>query len=280
MTDIDFEELDKAVSSVINDNYGDNPEPKSAPEENKTANRPIPQLNNPRRRGGRFMDVVHPSSDMRSTNLKPVSEPKDEKIDVDTSKLTPEEDNKSSFNMPDPIDIHEQKILNENDKFDDNLDKPNKELEGSQKSDSPFIADAKVEKRPLGAFSVEAEPQEIVEPEVKQDKVLEQDQSVLKDDSLPAELQKDVLSIEGDSTTKTQATQQEQIVTPVLHIDNRQSSIAKEKTPTPVYDTKDYHAALMHAPKKKSGWLTVVWIVLVIALGALSGFSLYWFILK
>lgn len=283
MTDIDFEELDKAVNSVINDSYGDTSAPKDIQPEpieqkenqeseeikesetKKIVERPLPQLSSPRRFKGRFMDVVHPSSDMRSNTPRTVSVEK-AKEEEEEIKPSPEynEPKKNDFgNMPDPIDVHEQKNQEE-EKIED------------KSVESPFIADAKVEKRPLGAFS--QSNFETTEPKDQVNKVEEKTENLIKDESLPAELQKDVLSIEGDSTT--QASSVNQSVTPVVSFNQHVKNTNNDKIPAPVYDTKEYHGALMHAPKKKSGWLTVVWIVLVIALGALAGFSVYWFILK
>ncbi len=69
MKDIDFDELDRAVNSVLSSDEpvavapesAEEPAPE-APVESSTSTLPSPAE---RRRKGRFMDVVHPSSDMR-----------------------------------------------------------------------------------------------------------------------------------------------------------------------------------------------------------------------
>ncbi|MNL44290.1 hypothetical protein D3C87_1668540 [compost metagenome] len=44
-----------------------------------------------------------------------------------------------------------------------------------------------------------------------------------------------------------------------------------------IYDTDSYHKPLTHPAKKKSGWLWVLWIVLLLALGAGGAAALYYF---
>lgn len=44
-----------------------------------------------------------------------------------------------------------------------------------------------------------------------------------------------------------------------------------------IYDTDTYHdQPLAHPKKKKSGWLWVFWIILILAIGAAGGAALYW----
>ena len=44
-----------------------------------------------------------------------------------------------------------------------------------------------------------------------------------------------------------------------------------------IYDTDTYHKPLAHPAKKKSGWLWVLWIILLLALGAGGAAALYYF---
>jgi hypothetical protein len=48
-----------------------------------------------------------------------------------------------------------------------------------------------------------------------------------------------------------------------------------EKESGAIYDTSTYHQPLMHPAKKKSGWLWVLWIVLILIVGAGAGVALY-----
>jgi len=48
-----------------------------------------------------------------------------------------------------------------------------------------------------------------------------------------------------------------------------------EKESGAIYDTDTYHQPLAHPAKKKSGWLWVLWIVLILIVGAGAGVALY-----
>nr|HMM62403.1 hypothetical protein [Candidatus Saccharibacteria bacterium] len=154
-------------------------------------------------------------------------------------------------------------------------------------SNSPFLPDAKVEKRPLGAFSSEHSNE--TPTTTPEDKKPVDDQPLGPvghdevDTPLPAELQDNVLSIEADSTTPATLdtpTRDEEPVGP--------TSITQQYTATPstnkekpgeIYDTKAYHKALKTPPKKKSSWWLVVWIVLLLVVGTGAGAAIYYFVL-
>jgi hypothetical protein len=55
----------------------------------------------------------------------------------------------------------------------------------------------------------------------------------------------------------------------------RESPDTGDKENAAIYDTEAYHQPLAHPAKKKSGWLWVLWIVLILALGAGGGAALY-----
>lgn len=46
-----------------------------------------------------------------------------------------------------------------------------------------------------------------------------------------------------------------------------------------IYDTKDYHKALMHPANKKPSWMWIVWIVILLVFGAGAGAAVYFFVL-
>jgi hypothetical protein len=48
-----------------------------------------------------------------------------------------------------------------------------------------------------------------------------------------------------------------------------------DKDNVPIYDTDTYHQPLSHPAKKKSGWMWVIWIVLILLVGAGGGAALY-----
>jgi|GEM_PF-1258529 len=311
MTEIDFEELDRAVSSVMIPEEDNNDEVKpldtvkeqntSVPvvvtkkvsEEKESTEKPAEVNKKPifaprqmTRPSGRFMDVVHPSSDMRQ---KPASKDSQPSLEI--------EEKPKHLNMPDPLDIEDKA------------------------GDSPFLADAKVEKRPLGAFSeVKAQPFEMnekdkskysdllsgkkIDDEPKKEVEVEQKTEEIKEEApnlteepkleltdeepyeakvegrnthLPLELQKDILSVESDPTTsKNNINNAKSSKSPVAlgdpYIHDSTPEITpqyKEKPSTSdqssgsIYDTKEYHAALLHPTKSKNGWMTIVWVILI-----------------
>jgi hypothetical protein len=192
MTDLDFDEIDKAVSSATvgrkqEEAIGPDAPKDTQPEPKATESTPTPQPTIAgRRSSGQFMDVVHPSSNMRKSIPTIPERPSVNKADdalmkptvVTTDSLTspatqpPESvDSEPGNKWPDPIEIGEPKKVQIEKKDDekagadeeDDIDKITKEIteELGQKPfdppeslpESPFIAGTKVEKRPLGAFS-------------------------------------------------------------------------------------------------------------------------------
>ena len=296
MSDIDFDELDRAVNSLISnapspETSSPVAEPVLAPTQEPSVAEPIvisqpvlapapiaapaapaggqPTINASlagQRSSGRFMDVIHPSADMRSNPAAP---------NVQRPNLTPmtptmsmqsvapaAQNNMVSFEEPKPLE-------------------------------SPFIAGAKVEKRPLGAFSGQAEPApvelspsgEVIEKPVDAPEPPTNEEGFSS--VLPEELQSDLLKIEsGNVATPEVVTEPEK---PAFEKDpNTPASIVqqyKEKESKPevrpgsIYDTSVYHKAPSVDGKKKSGWLWVLWIVLLLAVGVGAGAVTYFFVL-
>lgn len=202
-----------------------------------------------RRNSGRFMDVMHPSSDMRTTLVMPdrisrqgnslsplsqsnVTEQKHEPVsialpqpepvellDIATEpepELEPDIENWSkpvepvekieiSLPVPENTDTDEDDDI---DRISDDIDKTLNQTPDIQ--ESPFLSGAKVEKRPLGAFSNDAavdyiETTPIMSDSITDEKSSEDEVSALIDKSsqvdtempLPAELMGDLLSIEA-----------------------------------------------------------------------------------
>lgn len=179
---------------------------------------------------------------------------------------------------------------------------------------TPFLSDTKVEKRPLGAFAVD-QPS-LVDESQSTDGTTDAsaDEQLAADPidtlsqtaaDLPDELQHDLIKIESDNSVS-----QEPIATPDVASMSQATPApvspaftAPVVTPAPVapagpasiqpqykeepsstkeehaaiYDTDSYHQPLVHPVKKKSGWLWVVWIVLLLALGAGGAAALYYF---
>lgn len=211
MKDIDFDELDKAVSSLLGSSDQKPatasqptsstpttpvtpPATPNAPEPAKPAASTAPSVP-PRepatpsvsapaaRRSGRFMDVVHPSSDMAGADkeansqplagsgrkLQPINrdvkpepvEPKEEAKKAEQPipqklSVVPEADPKTLVSTPDtddtkwpdPLDVQPPQSA------DTSTETKTEETDASKTdSASPFLTDAKVEKRPLGAYA-------------------------------------------------------------------------------------------------------------------------------
>jgi hypothetical protein len=172
---------------------------------------------------------------------------------------------------------------------------------------SPFLPDTKVEKRPLGGTPV-AISDETPKPEKQPGPhtATSEDNPQLPtappekvEVPLPEELQNDLVAIESGNATpaKKEAASEESGAkeapqAPVLKEEPRDEptiptgpvSIPQQYREEPttgdqengaIYDTDSYHQPLSHPAKKKSGWLWVVWIVLILVLGAGTGAVLY-----
>lgn len=401
MKDLDFDELDRAVNSLMSgggsrpagsvtpvsqpvvneeqpfadESTADTPAPEAVPAEPKAevlvpASKPsAPTVASPivpQRRSGRFMDVVHPSSDMKSSNNRPKSvvtpinaditsesvekKPEEPVFDplamahVDapstlqkTSDVSePELKKQDEHSWPDPIDMHEKSVdsdaelssTEENSslsatpeiaepKNEDDSVSDKQESNDYIETSSPFLPDAKVEKRPLGGLPSSAPtnvddktsttlsaPKEKDESSVVRDEKESTDEVSVSDDvkkdsskpteSLPAELSKDIIAVEAagnihdsDATEKDDANADKASEPKVAKDDTPlpgMTSITQQykikptsTTPehTPIY--ADSGQPLSHPKKTKSGWLTIVWIIALIIVGAGGTLALYFF---
>lgn len=295
------------------------------------------------KRSGRFMDVVHPSSDMTTPPppsqtisrqaptiqpltvgqpivgneiaapvvKSPVPAPTPEvntEVAVAPDTVEPEVTTEQSW--PDPIDVA-------------TTETPEPETEPATAPTSvgepvepytPFLSDAKVEKRPLGGESPVTPPStesaDAQLPPVAQAPI---DQPSATDSTsdlgvppvaLPAELHEDLVAVESDQTPSPMETIQSTDVasetvpvetphdepTHTVEPDNSYTGPVsipqqyKEEASTtsdehaPIYDTSTYHQPLEHPAKKKSGWLKVLLIAAVILIvGSGGAAALYYF---
>lgn len=180
---------------------------------------------------------------------------------------------------------------------------------------SPFLPDTKVEKRPLGsgndmlALLEEPEDEESVkeEPKPHEDKTVHDPSDQLPalpkdvEPLLPEELQGDLMAVESDThmgLPKTETSHPETKKPEPIASTASESSSSTEPSQAPVgpasipqqyreepstgdqqnggiYDTETYHQPLAHAAKKKSGWMWVLWIIVILLVGAGSGAALY-----
>jgi len=138
MKDLDFDELDRAVNSAINPQptapaepealaepvaaapaQVPEPAPQPAPVVETSSSPPVTPTPSPaaRRSGGRFMDVVHPSSDMRAKNAAtpapPAPRPSEATIpSAPEPASSTEEDNETEHPLESPF-ILERKLKND-----------------------------------------------------------------------------------------------------------------------------------------------------------------------
>jgi hypothetical protein len=168
MQDIDFDELDRAVSSVLGSTT--TAEPKQTNDVPITVS-PEPRQSLPvapaarRVSSGRFMDVVHPSSDMKNASSAPAARPIEipsapskvedvptavEIVDIVKPEARPISPSPAAFSWPEtPVaPIEPEQKSSDTDSV----------VEDADVLESPFLSNTKVEKRPLGAFSAD-EPQ-------------------------------------------------------------------------------------------------------------------------
>lgn len=309
MSDFDFDELDKAVADVLQQDEPAvqreeivsqsaplTPEP-IKPEQPKPSPAPAPAA---RRSGGRFMDVMHPSSTMRTR----------------TSSFTP------------PVPRDEREVVSDT---DDSQDIPNdttdamNDLAWSKPLESPFLPDAKVEKRPLGAAfptgetAQNDENNELLQQaslnETEEQHLLEEpDELRLEATTMPDPIdfaaQSSALESETEdtgtvdaiesqdfsmpdpieqpeSTEEPQAPSFTSTVTPEVNEPVGPTSITQQYEEKPreqqesgaIYDTESYHQPVAELPKKQGGAWTILWIILLVILGAGAGVAFYLFVL-
>lgn len=333
MQDIDFDEIDRAVSSVTNPGVT-TPQPQAFSadtvqrSEPAISSHPAPSLA-ARRSSGRFMDVVHPSSDMRSPasqtapfNRQEVAPRTPSPMMAPTAAVepiaprpepavesTPEPD--SAFHWPDPIDVSTPPAAAAESPVVPPL--PSDAEEIASPLESPFLSDAKVEKRPLGAFSLpesdmplledfnDRMPSSVSEGESAADE-LSPPQELVTFGTEVSEKDEEVLLLEADNEAEDASAptlepviepaieQAPEVIIPTVMAESasagptsitqqyqEQPTTAIEQTGA-IYDTEAYHQPLTHA-KKSSSLLVIIWIVTLIIVGGGIGAGVYFFVL-
>lgn len=354
MTDIDFDELDKAVNSLMGDDTSPSaqgpavappkpqavpaldlssaaaPSPAATPAETSPA--PQPQDTSARpagivtKRRGQFMDVMHPSAKMAAASPRTPSAaaqvsrqgasltpstltPPTERTELSTATPAPTPVQPATIappaapEWPDPIDLATETaaltIEPTAPEASTPLITPTPETIIEPLS-SPFLPDAKVEKRPLGSaptIAADAAPEPPAAEQTPADDTA----------PLPAELSGGVLAVESNDLTETAdkpadtaapaaadpptpsgeppAPSEPPAATPANDAPSGPTSIPPqyktEQTKEPVehtalYDTVSEASAAAKPAKKKHGWLVPVAIVLLIILGCAGGVAVYY----
>jgi len=309
MQDLDFDELDKAVSSLMPQSAPTvapvtAPAAPVAPATPTPVSVPIPTpaptiapVNAVERPvTGRFMDVVHPSSDMRtalnmpqrqSTPMTPVAAPAPAPVQPVYTPPAP-------VIAPAPVVATSPAPAPVGPSLANNwAGLPTPPMANSA-PESPFLPETKVEKRPLGAFSDELPQPPAAMPEpasIAQTTVAEpvpQIQNSTQPDlesALPAELDTSLLQIESDSSThpddanlSSGIVDQSSVPTSINQQYEEQPS-SSDTTSGAIYDTSAYHSAIASKPHKKSGWKWVIWILILLILGAGAGVAFYFYVM-
>ena len=343
MQDIDFDEIDRAVNSVTrgrSDDRTSNPlaeiaqptervsyaQPQ-APVVADTPTVPASHTVSPaaRRSTGRFMDVVHPSSDMRpstpnevrSTTAAPAPTvaPREDPVEAPVyerpepiARPDPVTTASTAFHWPDPIDVATaapaENLAMEPTAPVIEVPAPLPEptpvqipepvvLEEVAPLESPFLVDAKVEKRPLGAFSTtDTNPDLLVMEDFSTQLTAEVAET-------PEEEKEDILLLDTHSVDEEvpeliaarsevseapnpigEAPIEAMSVGPISI--NQQYKEQPRTTDQPsgaIFDTEAYHQPLVHPAKKRSGMLIAVWVVALILIGGAIGAGVYFVVL-
>lgn len=347
MTELDFDELDKAVNSLMADDSSapvasasgtkptDPPSVSTSPavsveSTDKADSKPAaPSLATKRR--GQFMDFVRPGASKPSAPVphrpgvtitpspslsvassatsdvnKPTEMSTPEPLEVVPSTVAPSEvepatnssDTSIKSDWPDPIDF----ASGETEKKDNattqsaSSDTPTVPDEAAP-LESPFLPDAKPEKRPLGPVTI---------PESGAIETSSESTDTPSATPLPAELHGNVVAIESESTgqDKVSETKQaepiesesapdafepetKQAVQPVdtpaggsIPQQYKEEPNTGDQTNGSIYDTANYHKAIeAHASggKHTSVIKIAIWVVLLLVVGAGAGAALFMF---
>ena len=298
MKDIDFDELDRAVSSLMGGSKA-NKEAATPPVENNTNNQPVenepedtkpvrpPEATKPRplpRSSGRFMDVVSAPARPRPV----AAAPNREGATIQRSQEDVNNNVKVTNNKTDSQDsLSPQKAETKPDTGSSSA--------VNEPVSSPFLPNAKVEKRPLGNLtssqSEESESKSEVSKSYETDKEVTVPPKDAPSEPQP-ELDNDLLKIESneketnhDAADTSHVSSSDQSDTygttkPVTSSSINQQYTEKEssgdQSHAAIYDTSSYSQPLAHPAKRKSGWMWVVWIVLLLAVGSGSAIALYY----
>lgn len=349
MKDIDFDELDKAVNSLmatapVEQASADDPKPDTSievPTSTTPTTTPAPPVPAPTaaaeavtvttstspapatpstpvapavKRAGRFMDMVHASSDMKPrVAAAPTSRegitiaPRPESaapaaptplVSAEPTPTAPApevvSDPKTPDIMPDPLDLG-----NPTSKTSEvESSAPDSDSTAPATGESPFIPDAKVEKRPLNPAAsaldtFDSQMANELNTDDTADKT-EPTETSAEADEPPAtpqvpELSSDLVAIESNEKIEEPVATQgvdtkDAAGTVETAVPLGATSIAKQYRAQPstgdqshaaIYDASEYPEPVKHPAKKKSGWLWVLWVVLLLGLGAGIAVALY-----
>lgn len=342
MKDIDFDELDKAVNSLMGSAGGNSTTAPDEPSPEVSSSTAVEVANDPpaqpvsvttsrsavverpaapavRRTGGRFMDMVakpndskpRPGAQLSSREGVAITPPNSQE-DTSTRAAVPEpvaapttstDTTESAASIAEPEVTASAPVAEASEAP---VEADISSMSTSEPGDSPFISNTKVEKRPLNPGPVSEPTTEVDEPAASSeisydplanmetsetavdDKANVEDSSV--DEQLPAEpkspeLASDLVAIESGEVLSGPEASSSVVGTNVAPaVPLGATSIAQQYTTKPstedqshaaIYDSSHYAEPLQHPSKAKSGWLMVLWVILLLAVGAGSAIVLY-----
>lgn len=141
--------------------------------------------------------------------------------------------------------------------------------------ESPFIENLKVDKRPLGSLAKDL-PEDLPESLPDPVEMLEAPTyigGVDEAEELPEELQQEILEVEATGMIHRQE--------PLSgdDINSLDTDQSPDKLAESVYTSDAYTKPLEHPKKNKSGWLKVTLILLLFILGIAGGIAAYYFLI-
>lgn len=323
MKDLDFDELDKAVHSLMGGvkPQADERDPQKTlaiaptlhedelpayekveevakkigsetitlPGEGMSAERVIEVPTSKGRSSGRFMDVMHPSADM-----KPVSTPL--ATPVKPAPVVPVLQQKPSLIAETPRVDQVKKaeaVVSENPEPKKEVVTPTEEprviapvstevaaAAPVEPLTTPFLADAKVEKRPLGGASTDADEANSGEAAELDSSTPDADSSTQlpsapeKIVSVPDEYHDALLAIESQGVLESGAAPGAATPEEAPSPESTDSATSLEESGA-IYDVNDYHQPLNHPAKHPSGWLWVILTIILIAIGGGAAAAFY-----
>jgi len=317
MSDFDFDEIDKAVNGALSNDTPDEPRGSLAStrsDDEKTTQNSTPQSQPvssipAARRGssGRFMDMVHSSSDMRRANGEVSSSPRSS-VGSGFQAPTP--------SVPKPPVLHPEPpaSIAPEPEVDVLADNDEQENDWSVPQESPFLAGAKVEKRPLGGAGVEptadaygsslfSQPKDVLLEAPEEELMLEAPDEPRIEASFPdpIDFSETLKAVDTDNTENTLVltpVEPEPVITeqvetkwdesaPVSNEPIGPTSITQQykeqpaavQEPGAVFDTEAYHQPIAHPVKKRSGYWVILWIFLLVVLGAGAGAAFFFYVL-
>lgn len=229
-----------------------------------------------RRSSGRFMDVMHPSSDMKTSAAAGPSAPSREAATI----MPPERAAASAPAIP-AIDAPAKSPA-------DPVE-PEKAVTPAEPLTSPFLPDAKVEKRPLGGAPAgsDSDDGDVIdqlgasEDERQKDTQLAPNPSESTEAELPEELNDNLLAIETNLAVEGPIEEPAPAAVPVVLPGEEEkkpepigsASIPQQYQELPssgdqsngaIFDVDAYHKQPAHPAKTSSSWLWIVLIIIIV----------------